>query len=313
MAKKKENIVITDKELTPTIIGKLDTKEKSPILLLFVFLIFIAVAIFLPDITNYVDGLLNGKTNNNKPTTNIPVNNNNQKNPDEIEEIVYYDYKEDLVISNDLFTISNIVVANNIISFNMKNNTENKLNLDELKYFLELYTSDTTLLQRIKISYGSLEKEEIINYSYEIDDNTQSNFEKLLVIKKTEDDYPEVTLNVNEENKGILICTKGYETITYTFANEYLTNISNLVNYPYSSDLKYATNLQNYQVLSATYNNYDGVSSTIVTASTGFAFTTLIDLKNTDIKVLDNNNYYPYRTLSKTVKFETESNGFSCN
>jgi len=62
MAKKKNvDIVITDKELTPTIIGKLDTKEKSPILLIFIFIIFIAVAIFLPDITSYVEDYLNGK------------------------------------------------------------------------------------------------------------------------------------------------------------------------------------------------------------------------------------------------------------
>lgn len=311
MAKKEQKIVITDKELTPTIIGKLDTKEKSPILLLFIFAIFVTVAIFLPDIQNYVENMLKGEQNNN-PTTNTPINNNEDK-PSEEEEITYYDYSEDLVINNELFAISNIKVENNQITFDLKNNTDKELNLGDLKYFLELYSDDTTLLQRIKISYGSFAINETKQYSYDIDDNTLDNFKKILVVEKTEDDYPEVNLQINAENNGILTCTKGYETITYTFGNDYLININDLINYPFSNDISYATNLQNYQVLAATYNNYEGVSSTIVTLDTGFTFTTLIDLRSADITSLENNNYYAYRTLAKTVKFETESNGFSCN
>lgn len=311
MAKKEQKIVITDKELTPTIIGKLNTKEKSPVLLLFIFAIFVAVAIFLPDIQNYIDNMLFNKQTN-QPTTNAPINNNEEKPADE-NEITYYDYDSDLVITNDLFTISNIRFENNTMTFDMKNNINEELKLNTLKYFVELYTSDTTLLQRIKISFGSLAKNETKQFSYDIDENTINNLQKILLIEKTENDYPEVNLQINKENNGVLTCTKGYETITYTFGNDYLISINDLINYPFENNITYANNLQNYQILAATYNNYDGVSSTIVTLDTGFTFTTLIDLRTADITGLENNNYYAYRTLSKTVKFETESNGFSCN
>lgn len=310
--KKKENIVITDKELTPTIIGKLDTKEKSPILLIFIFLVLIAVAIFLPDINNYIENYQKGKNNTNI-TNNEPNNNEEEETPVEENEITYYDYASELVISNELFNVYNFVKTESTISFEIINNSDTELNLEDYKYYLEIYNSEKTLLQRIKISYGSLGIGESKLFTYDIDPNTEASMSKLLVTEKTVDDYPEVVLTINDEGNGILTCTKGYETITYTFGNEYLISINDIVNYPISNDITYTTNLQSYQVMAATYNNYEGISSTLINNETGFTFTTLIDLQNADITALDNNNYYDYRTLSKVVKFETESNGFSCN
>lgn len=313
MAKKKVDIVITDKELTPTIIGKLDTKEKSPVLLIFIFIIFIAVAIFLPDITNYVEKLMHGNTSNNK--VNVPNNPNkdNTEIPEEEEELTYYDYAEGLVIESELFNITNIKKTDTTIAFDITNKTETELVLDNYKYYLEVYSSDTTLLQRIKISFGTIAAKETKNYIYDLDQNTSISLAKLLVVEKTTDDYPEVTLTINEDQNGVLTCTKNTETITYTFGNDYLVNISHVVNYPFSNDIEYTANLQDYQLKAATYNNYEGTSSTLITNEIGFTYTLLIDLRNADVKQFENNNYYDYRTLSKIVKFETEANGYSCN
>ena len=314
MAKKKnQNIVITDKELTPTIIGKLDTKQKSPILLVFIFIIFIAVAIFLPDINGYIEDYLYGKNDNIKVNSNTSHNDEKEENPVEGEEITYYDYTDGLIIPGEIFNIYNIVKTDTTISFEISNNTDAELKLDDLKYYLEIYSSDTTLLQRIKISYGTIAAGSSSTYTYDLDDSISVSMAKLLVAEKSVDDYPEIILNTNDEGNGILTCTKGYDTLTYTFGNDYLINISDIVNYPFSNDVSYTTNLQSYQVMSATYNNYEGVSSTLINNETGFTFTTLIDLRNADIKDLDNKNYYDYRTISKIVKFETESNGYSCS
>jgi len=314
MAKKKNvDIVITDKELTPTIIGKLDTKEKSPILLIFIFIIFIAVAIFLPDITSYVEDYLNGKSSNPKVDNNIDKDNDKEQNPIEGEELIYYEYGDGLVIPNELFNVYNILKTDTSISFELSNNTDKEINLNDYKYYLEIYSSDTTLLQRIKISYGSLAAGETKGYIYDLDSNVSTSMTKLLVIEKTTNDYPEVTLEKDADGNGILKCTKNYETITYTFGNDYLISINDIVNYPISINDDYTNTLQSYQVMAATYNNYGGVSSTLINNETGFTFTTLIDLRNASITELKNNNYYDYRTLAKIVKFETESNGYSCN
>lgn len=315
MAKKKnQNIVITDKELTPSIIGKLDTKQKSPAILIIIFFIFIAVVLFLPDIQTYVENYLSGNnsTINKKPNeNNNPVDGN--ENSADNEEIVYYDYTSDLSITHESFTIFNIKVLNNHISFELKNNTNNVINLEDNKYYLEIYSSDTTLIQRIKISYGSLAPNSAKSYTYDLDESVSNSLAKLLVATKTEADYPEVVLNTDESGIATLVCNKGYETITYTFGNLYLTNISDVVNYPASTDSSYNMALQNYQIMATAYDNIEGVSSTIVPLTTGFTFTTIIDLSNADITSLENKNYYNYKTLAKTVKFETESNGFSCN
>ena len=313
MAKKKnENIVITDKELTPTIIGKLDIKQKSPVLLIFLFIIFIAVAIFLPDITNYVNSLLNGEKLNK---TNITNNNLEKKEDTETleEEITYYDYASDLEITYEAFTMSNILLSENKIYFDLNNNTNKEINLEDNKYFLEIYSSDTTLIQRIKISYGVLAEHSMNSYNYDLDENVSNNIAKLVITTKTENDYPEVNLNKSEDGSSILACKKGYEEITYTFVNSYLVSINSIINYPFSNTGEYITNLNNYQVMAATYNNYEGVSATLVQLDTGFTYTALIDLRVADITLLENNNYYKYKTEAKSVKFETESNGFICS
>ena len=66
------------------------------------FVIFIGVAVFLPDIKVYFETLKNGKPE-------IPVTPNNPINKDEQEENkeeenTYYDYAEGLVITYDLFS-----------------------------------------------------------------------------------------------------------------------------------------------------------------------------------------------------------------
>lgn len=313
MAKKnQEKVVIVDKELTPTVIGRLDTKQKSPVILIFIFLIFLGVALFLPDITNYVENYMNGnKQHSNKPNVNTPVvdNENSEKEP----EIKYYDYTSDLKITHESFTISNIEVIDNLIKFDITNDTNNVLDLSKSKYYLEVYSEDTTLIQRIKISYGEIAASATNSYSYDLDDGVSNSLSKLLVITKTEADYPEAIIETDEAGNGSLVCTKGYETITYSFGNGYLININDVVDYPNTQDMDYSNTLQDYQILATTYNNIAGISSTIVPLETGFTFTAVIDLRTADIKNLENNNYYNYRTEAKIVKFETESNGYSCN
>ncbi len=314
MAKKdKQNIVIVDKELTPTIIGKLDKTEKSPALLIIIFIIFIAVAIFLPDITGYVESYLNGNKQNipSNPSNNYNDNNNTEK-PNVGEEITYYDYATDLSILTDLFTMSNIVLSENKIYFDLTNTTNSILNLNDYKYFLEIYSSENTLIQRIKISYDTIDSSFTKSYNYDLDDGVADSLAKLLIVSKQESDYPEVNLSSDADGNGLLVCTKDYETITYTFGNNLLISINDIVNYQFNNSDTYSMALQSYQVLAATYNNYEGVSSTLITSETGFTYTTLIDLRNADIKNIENNNYYNYRAQAKTVKFETESNGFSC-
>lgn len=308
MAKKKNvDIVITDKELTPTIIGKLDTKEKSPIILIFIFLIFIGVAIFLPDITAYIE---NSKKLTNTPIKNTPVKEQDKAPGDKVEEVEYFDYVDGLSMSTGSFSVSNFLKTNNVLTFEIVNQSDIVYD-DDTKYFLELYSLDTTLLERIIIDSEMLNSAG--TFSVQLNNDTSLNLSKVLLTKKTIDDYPQVSLNLDESNNGILTCTKNYETIKYTFGNDYLININDTVNYPYSTDATYISELQKYQMISATYNNYEGVSSTLINNETGFIFTTLIDLRNADIKPLKNNTYYEYRTLAKTVKFETEAKGYTCN
>ena len=58
MARKKK-VVIVDQELTPTVLATKKEKKGSVIWILFIFIIFIGVVIYLPDIAVYVEDYLN--------------------------------------------------------------------------------------------------------------------------------------------------------------------------------------------------------------------------------------------------------------
>ena len=58
MAKRKKlkNIQISNQELTPTTIGYLDSKQKGPFLLLFIFAVLFATLYYMPELTEYFSG-----------------------------------------------------------------------------------------------------------------------------------------------------------------------------------------------------------------------------------------------------------------
>ena len=92
MAKRKKlkNIQISNQELTPTTIGYLDSKQKGPFLLLFIFAVLFATLYYMPELTEYFSG-------KKVPMDNTPSN-------------ATYDDEGKIFIFNDetLITVNNI-------------------------------------------------------------------------------------------------------------------------------------------------------------------------------------------------------------
>lgn len=306
MARKKK-VVIVDQELTPTVLYTKKEKKGSIIWLIFIFAIFIAVVIKLPDISTYVENYFNPEVT--PPVSPNTPDDDNEGEDDVSEEVTEYQLVEGLQIEKDNFNLSNFVVADNQISFTVTNTGEELIDFSDLDYFLNLYNSNKMLLQRIMIS------DEIVTIGGSVDlvyDLNDSNISIISFMEIPEEDYPAHVLDADEFGNATLICTKDYETVSYHFVNNQLLTIQDVFSV-LATDPNYNTLYSSYQALAATYNTIGGIDSAVTVENNTLYFRTNINLRTVSNGSFNNDIYYPLNTDAKIMNFELEANGYTCN
>ena len=309
MAKKKQNIVIKDEELTPTTIGVYKNETKNPIALFFIIAMFLALLIFLPNVESLYNKYIAKKPDDDVIVPNNNDNNqNNNNNQTGDDEIIKYELSSNPVITKDgLYTVSNIEFKANMLSFSITNNSESTLNLDN--YYFELYNDDDTFVERAKVTNKSLEPSASDNYVLTI----KSKPTKVVFIERLEENFPKVKVETNDNGEGTLTCSKGLEKYTYSFVNDKLSTIK----YEYSannvSDTAYEVDKANKQRMAQTYNIKEGVTTSFQSDASGYVLTVLIDLSEADISLMDLDSVYKFKTSPSVIKFKQDAKAFSCN
>lgn len=304
-----KNVKINEEELSITKIGELETAEQSPWMVIGIFVALLVFIFCLPSLVTLIKGD-STRTDYASPVTNKPEE--KEETPDKVEE-KYYEIASDLKVTlEDTLVINNFNLDANSIKFTIQNNGETRFNFNRKNYFLELYTEENTLLERVILEKSTIGKGESVEFTYGISATTAANVKKIRFVLKEIEDYPNIELQKNEANEELLVCTKNSETITYKFQNEKLQNITDVINENYSEDVSYREKLENWKAKSASYNNVGGISSTFIDTGVGFFVNTVLDLANVKIANVQNENYYTYETLAKVVKFEMDSRGFTC-
>ena len=316
-----DNVVINNVELTPTTIGKINENESGLKGVIILFGALILIIFGLPYVVNLVDKL-QGK----EVVTPPPV----VTTPDEPEEPTPENPKKEeeeylSVASPIAKTISgikyeiNIDSSNKKINVNVTNVSGSTSALINNPMYIELYTKDKTLIDRIMISKEELVSNATKEFIYSFKDNTGSNENPvyLTINTKSVNDYPAITLTSQDVNNSpYLTCTKDNETLVYTFQNnenEYLLSKIN--------DRILVTNndeetINTYEALTVSYNSIDGVDANVVPKTNGFSLETEIDLSKVTIsekkRILNNQAFYEKDELAKTIYFELNSSGFKC-
>lgn len=304
-----KNIKINEQELSITKIGEIESANQNPLFIIVIFGIVLIFIFFLPSITTLIKG------SGEHPDYSItnPENPKENEKPTEDNNITYYDYSEYLSISlENILNISNFSINQNTLNFTITNNGKSKFDFSKNHYFLEIYTNDKTLLERIMLTKNSINMGASENYSYQLENNTIANLSKLVFIKKDESDYPNITLNKNEAGEEVLECNKDYEKIIYKFEKEKLVSITDAIHISSTISDNYETEKNNWNIKSTLYNSLEGVDSTFIDVGSEFAVSNIIDVKKADISKLNNTYYYKAETLAKVIDFEMKTQGFSC-
>ncbi len=306
MMAKKKKVVIVDEELTPTVLKTIKTKKGSVIWLIFIFAIFVAVVIYLPDIAVYIEEYVNPDV----VTPGSPSIPDDNEQPDaEPEEVIEYQFTPDLQITDGNITLSNFAVANNQLSFTMTNNGTEEINFADLDYFINLYNANKMLLQRIMLMDETIAAGGTTNVSYDL---TSTNINTISFLEISEEEYPVHTVTADESGNATLTCVKGYETVKYLLKNNKVTEIED--NFEVSAtDANYSTLYSSYQALAATYNTIGGIDANVRVENNILYFTTNINLSTVSDGSFNNLIYYPRDTDAKVMNFELEANGYRCN
>lgn len=306
---KKKQIVISEEELVPTTLAVVQDKKKANVFgmiwIFIIFIIFIAGVIYLPEISAYINSYLN-------PDVVVPntPSKDNKKEDDTKDETSVKEYKiaNDLEITEESFKISSFNIENNTIKFKITNLTSEVLELKDEHYFVNLYSDNKKLLQRIYL-------QDIISPSSEADatyDLSDSSASIISLVKISEEEYPSHIVTVPEEGVATLTCTKNYEKVEYLLNNNkvYVTNLLYEVN---TTDANFNNLYNNYQALQTTYNNIEGVSSNITLENGLLSFKTIINLSSVKSDALNLKTIYPFGTDAKVIYFEMTASGYTCS
>ncbi len=308
MAKKKQ-IVISQEELVPTTLAVVEDKKKASVFgiiwIFIIFVIFIAGVIYLPEISSYVSNYVNPE----ETDTYTPSNKaKKEEDTTEKEKAKEYTISNELVITEEKFTVSSFVLEENVIKFKIKNLTEDVIDLNDLHYYMQLYNDNKKLLQRIYLQ-DIVSPNSEVDASYILLDNAPTTV-SLVVI--SESDYPNYIVNANQDGTATLTCQKDYEKIEYILNNNkvYVTNIIYEVQ---TTDVNFNILYSNYQVMQTTYNNIEGVSSNISLDNNILNFKTIINLSALKENTLNLKTVYAYGTDAKVIYFEMSSSGYTCS
>lgn len=313
MAKKREKfdskkVRVNEEELAITKIGELITAEQNPFFIFLVFGCLLLFIFFLPTLVHYFNKE-EEKPDYSLPNTQDKINNSNTL---ENQEDAMYELHNTLSISlEEDITIKNFRFENTTFIFTVINNGSNRFSFNQKNYFLEMYTENNTLLERIILVKDTIPKEASVDFSYPIMQNTATNTKKIRFVEKAIADYPNITLNKTEAEEQLLVCENEVETLSYHFKEDKLEAINDVINYS-NQNTNYNVKLEEWKNKVSFYNNTHGVSSTFIETGNSFIVNTIIDLKTTNINTLSNAHYYRLDTEPKVVNFEMESRGFRC-
>lgn len=306
MSKKK--VEIKRDALEPQTIKVIKKHNFSFLIVLFVIGIFGVLIYFLDDLfaiyENYtktgVISISNVNSNTNMVNnTNVNINNtvDNTINEEPQKEITYLVLNTDNSVTFDDVTFNDISYQNNNISVNIISKTNSTLYLNKLSYFINIYNENKELLKTVffyENINGRLSKTIEVNNAYYYN-----------IVSLKDEDYPYFTLEPDENDKTYLTCDRNQTTITYTFADEKLSNIEDKITINDPDD-----NIKNqYESLKTTYEVNNGVTVSI-TNGNPYIFVVNVDLKlyNGNIKTY----YFDRNAYAREIKYKLEAMNFTC-
>lgn len=289
-----------------------DTEKKkragNPIFILIIFIVLLGFVFYVPEIykkynSNFAEFLGIG--------ANKDDDENEKNNPEDEKDAMssYYQIGSLSTLEYNEIKLSNISLSEDkILSFTVE--SENALNFDELDYYLEFYQNRSLFIGRRAMT-GEMNKTK----KFEIDvsdlDVTTTTY---FVVSHIEDSViGPIDMPTDESGLGSLSCVKDNYTYLYDFNLGKLIKVTEKYSYTNIDLNAYSKEILSYEKKVKEYNEYTGITASIVDNSTTFIYSCEYDYTNiTKFSKVSNRYIFEGGTKNNVIKFKMEAEGYEC-
>ena len=304
MGKKKvsaEPIKLNNGPLKSVTIGEINQNKHGWVWVVLVLIIFCGIIFFLPDINN-----LYQKLTKTAPAPSVIDPEPTPDKPEDTEKSSIYAFEDTSEVKIDNLVYKDISLKDGKLSFVVVNDSENEIVLDDNDIYFVLYDNEDNELRTVAVK-GTVASKGSLNLEYAITDPATV-FEIKNILPA---DYPDIELVTNSEGKKSLICTKGGESIAYTFDDAGLIKVEHtdaLAN----TDERYNDVYTKYNEYINKYSVVSGIITSLSTNVTGLNFRMTIDY-NTFTDEIEEPHYFAKGEAGKNINFILESELYDCN
>lgn len=299
---------------------KKDT-QKSPVAMLILFGILIAVIYFIPIVTPYFSDILDklGISNNSEIYDGIPDTDTTKDNTDTKDNTQKdtTEKKTYTLAATETATLDKIEYtafqkeqdgAYYYINYTITNKSTSTYSFTTHKIFLEFYDDAKTYLGSTLVNTPSLNANSTVSVKSLANQSIYTNATTFQIVEKQADEYPDANLINNT-----LTCTLNNRILTYTFYNNKLTKIVDTDTYSDTST-NYTNTYIDAQTKVNTLNRVTGVNAIFVPETNKFTTNITIDYNIVNSNLTTNDTlYYVKDTSANTIKYELDALGYTCN
>lgn len=299
---------------------KKDT-QKSPVAMLILFGILIAVIYFIPIVTPYFSDILDklGIINNSEIYDGIPDTDTTKDNTDTKDNTQKdtTEKKTYTLAATETATLDKIEYtafqkeqdgAYYYINYTITNKSTSTYSFTTHKIFLEFYDDAKTYLGSALVNTPSLNANSTVSVKSLVNQSIYTSATTFQIVEKQADEYPDANLINNT-----LTCTLNNRILTYTFYNNKLTKIVDTDTYSDTST-NYTNTYIDAQTKVNTLNRVTGVNAIFVPETNKFTTNITIDYNIVNSNLTTNDTlYYVKDTSANTIKYELDALGYTCN
>jgi len=307
---KKKQVDINGAPLQAVTIGEIKTSKYGWIGTLLLFSLFIGIVYFLPEISKLYQEYFGGSTvpSATPPTNNTTNETNTTDDPEDIGNAPIYKFDKDVSVTVEDLIFSDIVLAEDGLSFKITNQSEDAVDIEKINLYIETYDTNTKekqILNTIALD-GLLTSGDSNSYSFAIE--TEAQFFSIKEI--LEEDYTYIILEPGENGIATLTCEKENDKISYYFIDNKLVEFNHVATLM-KDDINYDNQYAEYYNLLTKYNSIAGATPRIRSYADYIVFTMQIDYNFFGI-TLDNDYYFAKDSSPRVVNFKMQSKLFDC-
>ncbi len=295
-------------------------KGANPIGVLIFFALLIGFVFFLPKIVSKYGSLFDQKHIYFNPATKVPDDPGTTDPSEPIEDKDIHSFAKSDKVKIDGLTFLNFVKTNlnngqYALTFSVMNENETLFDFST-KYYMELYAGDIKIGNKLIHSYESIAPKSAVQVTISLTKEEYDSGGNFKIVKRTTDEYPEVTLLETDDEYDKLTCEKDNNIMVYYFKDGLLEKITDDTRVEKTA-ADYQAQLAAANALSESTRAVEGVDSNVIeTNQSGFNIKTNIDLSTAQpstLTALKQYKYFIFHEKAKIVKYEMTALTYKCS